>query len=127
MWKAAGPSFLFLTLALSACEGRVNPLIGIITDTTGSNTGGGNNPPAVASVLIVDNEFQPTLSIIRSGGVVVWVWAQGATQHNVTFDDAARSSRTQSEGTHSVTFPDTGTFNYHCTIHVTMTGSVVVR
>jgi plastocyanin len=127
MRKAAGPSFLFLTLALSACEGRTNPFIGIITDTTGSNIGGGNNPPAVASVLIVDNEFQPTLSIIRSGGVVVWVWAQGASQHNVTFDDAARSSPTQSQGTHSVTFPDTGTFNYHCTIHITMTGSVVVR
>jgi plastocyanin len=126
MWKAAGPSLLFLALALTACEGRVSPLIGIITDTTGSNTGG-SNAPALASVLIVDNEFQPTLSIVRGGGVVVWVWAQGATQHNVTFDDAARSSPTQSQGTYSLTFPDTGTFNYHCTIHVTMTGNVVVR
>src|SRR6267142_16348 len=124
MRKAAGPSLLFLALALNACDGRASPIIGIITDTTGSNTGGGSNAPALASVLIVDNEFQPTLSIIRSGGVVVWVCATGASQHNVTFDDPARSSPTQSQGTHSVAFPDTGTFNYHCTIHITMTGTV---
>jgi hypothetical protein len=126
MWKAAGPWLLGLTLALSACESRANPLIGVITDTTLLG-GGGNPPPALATVLIVDNEFQPSLSIIRTGGVVVWTWGTGASEHNVTFADGALSSPTQTQGTHSVTFPDAGTFDYHCTIHPTMNGQIVVR
>ena len=120
--KAAGP---FLVLAAIACEGRLSPLIGVITDST--VIGGGNTPPALASVQIVDNEFQPTLSVVRIGGVVVWVWATGVSEHNVTFDDGALSSPTQTQGTHTLTFPNAGTFNYRCTIHPTMTGSVVVR
>jgi plastocyanin len=126
MRKAA--SFLAVVISLSACQGRADPLIGIISDTTATDTTGRSNLPLLSSVLIVDNEYQPPLSLIRTGGAVVWTWGAGVTgQHNVTFDDPNRTSPTQTQGTHTVTFPDTGTFNYHCTIHITMTGTVLVR
>ena len=120
--KAAGP---FLVLAAIACEGRLSPLIGVITDST--VIGGGNTPPALASVQIVDNEFQPTLSVVRIGGVVVWVWATGVSEHNVTFDDGALSSPTQTQGRHTLTFPNAGPFNYRCTLHPTTTGRCAAR
>ncbi len=124
--KAAG-SILFAALALVACDSRVNPIIGIITDTTVVG-GGGNTSTSLATVLIVDNEFQPSLSILRSGGIVVWTWATGASEHNVTFADAALNSLTQTGGsTYTLTFATVGTFDYHCTIHPAMTGSIVVR
>ena len=56
-----------------------------------------------------------------------WVWGQGATGHNVSFNNPLLSSQTLSTGTHSVTFSTAGTFNYACTVHPGMTGSVVVR
>ena len=128
MRKAAGPLLFaaLTTLVVVACDSRVNPIIGTITDTTLLG-GGGNTPPALGAVLIVDNEFQPNLVLVRAGGVVVWTWGTGVSEHNVTFADAALSSPTQTQGTHTLTFATVGTFDYHCTIHPTMTGSIVVR
>jgi plastocyanin len=98
----------------------------VVSDST--LIGGGNPPPALATVLIVDNDFPPSLAVVRIGGIVAWVWGPGVTeQHNVTFADSTRSSPTQTQGTHSVTFSTAGTFAYSCTIHHTMSVSVVVR
>jgi plastocyanin len=126
MRKAAGPFLVVLVLAVYACEGRAFPIIGTMTDSTVT----GGTILSSATVRIVDNAYQPNLVNLQQNGLVVWVWDTTATLHNVTFDDpvlAAQSSQTVSRGTHTVVFPTVGTFDYHCTIHTEMTGSIVVH
>jgi len=126
MWKAAGPFLVVLVFAVSACEGRAFPIIGTMTDTTVTS----GTILSSATVRVVDNAYQPNLVNLLQNGVVAWVWDTSASLHNVTFDDpalAAQSSQTISRGTHTVVFSVVGTFNYHCTIHAEMTGSIVVH
>ena len=108
--------------ALLAC-GEGSGLIGVMrTDTTGSGSG-----QLQATVQVTSTAFTPSLVNLRSGGVVTWVWADTTAQHNVTFNNSLLSSQTQSSGLHSVVFQTVGTFNYACTVHPGMAGSIVVR
>jgi len=109
-------------LTLFAC-GEGSGLIGVMqTDTTGGSSG-----QLLATVQVTSNAFSPVLVNLRRGGIVTWVWSDTTSQHNVTFHDPLLSSQTLSTGLHSVVFQTVGTFNYLCTVHPGMTGSIVVR
>ena len=111
-----------LAVFVAGC-GEGSGLIGVITtDTTGGGSG-----QLQATVQVQSNAFSPTLVNLRVGGIVTWVWTDTTSQHNVTFNDPLLSSQTQSSGTHSVVFQTLGTFNYACTVHPGMAGSIVVR
>ena len=78
------------------------------------------------AVAVADNHFTPNATTVAPGTTVTWTWT-GASQHNVTFDDGAKSA-TQSTGTYQRAFAATGSYPYHCTIHGTaMSGVVTVR
>ena len=94
---------LGLVTLLSACGGG--------SDSPTSPTAGGGN-----SVTVGNNFFSPVDLSVAAGTTVTWNWAPGAVEHNVTFDDGARSP-TQSSGSFPRTFSAAGTFPYHCTIH----------
>ncbi len=74
------------------------------------------NPPE-GDIIVGNNFFNPTAFNASAGAPVVWAWAAGAVDHNVTFDDDAPGSATQSSGTFQRTFSDAGGYPYHCTIH----------
>jgi plastocyanin len=80
--------------------------------------------PKTAKVTLKDISFKKATVKIARGGTVTWTWHDGDTPHNVTF--AHRHSVTKKTGTYRMTFPKTGTFTYHCTIHPGMNGKVVV-
>ena len=116
---------MLAALSVVAC-GEGSGMIGVMTlDTTGG-VGGATNP-LLASVQVNGNAFSPNLVNLARGGTVVWLWADTTSQHNVTFNDPLLSSATQTSGSHSVTFQNPGTFNYLCTVHSGMTGSIVVH
>src|SRR5262245_8492446 len=93
-----------------------------------STSGGGNDTTSLqVTVRIEGFAFNPTTVNLSRGGVGTWVWPTDTVQHNVTFADPALSSPTQAIGTHTVVFTDQGTFNYRCTLHSGMNGSIVVR
>ena len=71
--------------------------------------------------------FDPTNVTVTANGVVTWNF--GSTIHNVTFDNAAPTGGNigdTANGSDSRTFPATGTYQYHCTRHSGMIGTVTV-
>ena len=112
-----------LALAVVLSCGTGSGLMGINT----SGGSGSDTTSLVATVHIENFAFNPTVVNLSRGGVVTWIWPTDTVQHNVTFSDPAMSSPTQAIGLHTVTFTDPGTFNYRCTIHSGMNGSIVVR
>ncbi|HKS07314.1 MAG TPA: plastocyanin/azurin family copper-binding protein [Gemmatimonadaceae bacterium] len=86
------------------------------------------NPPNGASInASVTSVFAPNIVSVAQGATVTWVF--GAVEHNVTFTAATGvpANITNSMNTQVArTFGTAGTYNYQCTIHAGMTGSVSV-
>jgi plastocyanin len=103
-------------LALAACGG------GGGSDTTAGPSGG-----ATSSVTVGNDFYSPASLSVAIGTKVVWQWAEGASEHSVTFDDGPTSDR-QSSGSFERTFGTAGTFTYFCQVHgrAVMSGSVTV-
>jgi len=82
--------------------------------------------PKMWSVDIEDFDFEPADVAIQPGDTVMWV-NRGNTPHTVTSDDGLFDSEVLNPGeSFMFTFPEAGTFSYHCEIHPFMTGSVSV-
>jgi plastocyanin len=79
-------------------------------------------------VSIVNFSFSPVTLNINKGDTVVWTNNDSAP-HTVTGNDSkALSSATLSIGqSYSFTFTESGAFDYHCAIHPTMRGSIIVK
>ncbi len=75
---------------------------------------------------IADFAFGPSGATTAVGGTVTWTNADGAT-HTVTFNDGPDCGRLSGGATVSATFSAPGTYAYHCDIHSSMRGSVVVQ
>jgi plastocyanin len=86
-----------------------------------------------STVVAMKNiSYQPASVTIRAGQRVTWVYceAPGSDSHTSTMTGAGGwdSGLLSGEGqsfTH--TFPNTGTFDYKCNVHPTMSGTVVVE
>jgi hypothetical protein len=86
--------------------------------------------PALAAdqaVAIHDFRYAPVAVAVKPGETVTWR-ADGAYMHSVHFDaEAAGIGTPSSKYTASRTFPDEGTFAYHCDVHASMHGVVYVN
>jgi plastocyanin len=82
----------------------------------------------VFEVKISNFSFQPAELKIPKGSIVIWANNDGAT-HTVTSDSGNEiaSGQVRQGGTFSHTFNNTGTFDYHCSIHTTMKGKIIVE
>lgn len=113
---------LAVALIVAACGGS--------DGSYGSGPGGGTTAGTTGStsnsITVSDNKFTPAATTVTPGTTVTWTWAQGATTHNVTFDDGTKSA-SQSTGTYARTFGAAGSYAYQCTIHPGMSGSVTVK
>ncbi|MBI4906745.1 MAG: cupredoxin domain-containing protein [Acidobacteria bacterium] len=83
--------------------------------------------PQTAQVSIQQFQFSPTPVTVAAGGQVRWTNLDG-TQHTVVADGGQFSSGVLGNGQTFSTMPAApGTYNYHCSIHPSMTGTVIVQ
>ncbi len=80
---------------------------------------------ADVTVVVGNMVFSPATVEITAGDAVAWVWKDD-TVHDVAFDDGPASPK-QRSGTWQRTFDRPGRFDYVCTLHPNMRGTVVVR
>jgi hypothetical protein len=76
------------------------------------------------TVTIEDMAFVPEWLRIEAGDTVNWVWNDGDIAHRVAGDGF--QSEVMSEGTFSYRFDEPGTFDYYCTLHPNMAGTIDV-
>lgn len=75
---------------------------------------------------IIGTKFSESAVTIRVGTVVTWT-NKSDNEHTVTSDDGLfDSSVSDGGGTFSFTFTEAGEFPYHCEIHRSMKGKVIV-
>jgi plastocyanin len=96
-------------------------------------------PASAADVTISNFSFSPTPITIAPGETVTWHWAGPDTNHSVT-SDADQADSWDSDplkpptaadhppgATFDHTFNTAGTFLYHCKVHSSMHGKVIVK
>ncbi|HSX48724.1 MAG TPA: cupredoxin family copper-binding protein [Candidatus Saccharimonadales bacterium] len=99
------------------------------TDTNMPTQQTGTNQPAVAtkSITISNFSFSPATITVKVGDKVT-ITNNDSAPHTVTADDGSFDSGTIQPGaTGTVTLSKAGTFAYHCSIHPSMKGTVVVQ
>jgi plastocyanin len=81
---------------------------------------------ATQAIDIANFAFSPASVTIEAGTTVTWTNSDSAT-HNVTDNGGAFASGDLATGqSYSYTFDTEGTYNYMCTIHPQMLGTIVV-
>jgi len=92
-----------------------------------SGTNNYSGPDNSNTVSIYNMKFVSSNISINKTVTVTWT-NDDAMQHTVTADDNSFTSGQLNMGdTYSHTFNNSGTINYHCAIHTSMKGSVVVK
>jgi plastocyanin len=91
------------------------------------SSSGGDGDHDHTDVAIEGNAFSPRTVTIHAGDAVRWT-NHDAAEHTATALD--NSWGTQNLGQHEdadIVFAKAGTYQYHCKIHPSMTGTVVVE
>ena len=93
----------------------------------GNPGGPSTSPQQTSSVSVGNNVFSPANIQVAVGTTVTWTWDASAVTHNVTFGDGVGSGDKGANATFTRTFSAAGTFQYQCTLHPGMAGSVLVK
>ena len=79
----------------------------------------------VHNVSISNFAFVPATITVKKNETIVWT-NKDSTSHTVTGGDLLSNPLGQGE-TYSFAYDKTGTFSYHCSIHPSMRGTIVVK
>ncbi len=96
----------------------------------GSSSSGGSPAAGPDTVIIKGFAFSPSSLTVPVGTKVTFLMEDSGVQHNVTSTGAttfANSPNLDKGQNYTVTFSKAGTYTYKCSIHPSMTGTVIVR
>lgn len=100
------------------------------SNTNSSTSGASGKQPMAGTINIRNMMFTPSQITVAKGGTVTWT-NNDTTTHTVVDDlsnvDGPHSGDIPPGGKYSFTFNHTGSFQYHCTIHPSMRGTIVVK
>jgi plastocyanin len=126
MRRLVGPLLLVAAVAIiaAACSGTGPSAYGAPASTATTTTAAATT--ATNAAAIKGFSFQPEVLKVKVGARVTWT-NDDAVAHTVTADtNSFASGNLQPGGSFSFTFTRPGTYAYHCSIHPSMHGSVVV-
>lgn len=83
------------------------------------------SPPDENTVIIEDYKFQPSEITIKSGETVTWI-NKDSVRHNAT-DDTFDTGLLGKDKSAQQQFDKAGTYDYYCTPHPYMKGTVIVE
>ena len=113
-----GLALAALALAvLGACGDGAEDSGGAATTVADANEPG--------TVILKGTQFRPNKISVSVGETVTWRWDDGRQDHDVNGGDLFKSELKES-GTFEHTFDKAGVFDYVCTIHPAMKGTVEV-
>jgi len=96
-------------------------------DTSSSSSSSAPAAPVAGNAVTIDNfKFDPATLTVPVGSTVTWT-NKDEEPHTVAAKDGSfHSSSLDTKGTYSFTFTKAGSYDYICSIHPFMTGTVVV-
>ena len=104
-------------------------IMGIVAVSGCTNSGSTTNNTTVSSnsVAIQNFAFNPATLTVKAGTKVTWI-NQDSTTHQVVSDTGVFNSGDLSSGqSFSFTFDKAGNYPYHCAVHPSMAGTIVVQ
>lgn len=125
--RALLPLGMLVIVGIAACGGGStspsNSPAGASVGTAGATLGAATVKIAATGQLA----FDPTMQTAQVGDIIEWT-NTGSVAHTVTFDSEPSLSdpSLNAGGTWEVKFTTAGTFQYHCSIHPSMVGTIVV-
>jgi plastocyanin len=108
---------LIAVVSLSACSSGN----GASTTKTSTQSVSGN------TINIINFTFTPVTLTVSVGTTVTWTNNDSTTHRPVSDTGVFDGGNLATNATFSFTFNTAGTFPYHCSIHPSMTGTVIVK
>jgi len=124
MRRLAGPLLLVAAVAIiaAACNGTGPAAYGAPASTAATTTAA----TAANAATIRGFSFQPGVLKVKVGAKVTWTNGDTVAHTVIADTNSFASGDLQLGGSFSFTFTRPGTYAYHCSIHPSMHGSVVV-
>src|SRR6202166_5317673 len=113
---------------LAACGGNTTSPGSGSTSSTSVGVAGANLGTATEKISATGQlTFDPAMQTAHVGDIIQWT-NTASFEHTITFDSQPSLSdpSLQPGGTWEVKFTTAGTYQYHCSIHSGMVGTIVV-